>query len=45
MWVTKEKEEVKKSRKVFEEEWLKTQNLINLTQKDQENMKKFLFVD
>lgn len=42
IWVTKEKEEVKRSRKVFEEEWHKTQNIIKLTQKDQENMKKLL---
>jgi hypothetical protein len=42
IWVTKEQEEVKKSRRVFEEEWHKTQNIIKLTQKDQENMKKLL---
>lgn len=34
IWVTKEKEEVKRTRKVFEEEWHKTQNIIKLTQQD-----------
>lgn len=31
IWVTKEQDEVKRTRKVFEEEWLKTQNIIKLT--------------
>ena len=31
IWVTKEQEEVKRTRKVFEEEWHKTQNIIQLT--------------
>jgi metal-dependent amidase/aminoacylase/carboxypeptidase family protein len=30
-WVSKEQEEVKRTRKVFEEEWHKTQNIIKLT--------------
>lgn len=31
VWVTKETEEVKRTRKVFEQEWHKTQNIIKLT--------------
>ena len=31
MWVTKEKEEVKKTRKVFEEEWKKTEKIMAIT--------------
>lgn len=42
VWVTRQQEEVKRTRKVFEEEWHKTQSIIKLTQKDQENMKKLL---
>eukprot|EP00347_Sterkiella_histriomuscorum_P007962 403346899 len=41
-WVTKEKEEVKKTRKDIEEQWQKTAQIIEQTQKNQENMKKLL---
>ena len=33
-WVTKEREEVKKTKKVFEQEWEKTAKIINSTTKD-----------
>ncbi len=41
-WVTKEQEEVKKSRKKFEKEYQKTQQIINEVAKNQESMKKML---
>lgn len=43
-WVTKEKEEVKKTRKKFEKEYQKTQQIISEVAKNQENMKKQLLV-
>ena len=42
IWVTKEKDEVKKTRKVFEEQWTKTALIIEQTQKNQDLMKKIL---
>lgn len=41
-WVTKEKEEVKKSRKRFEEEFQKTQHMINEIQRNQEAMRRLI---
>jgi uncharacterized protein with PIN domain len=41
-WVTKEKEEVKRSRKMFEQEFHKTQHMINEIQRNQEAMKKLI---
>lgn len=37
-WVTKEKEEVKKTKKVFEEEWQKTANMIQHTQQNYDHI-------
>lgn len=42
VWVKKEKEEVKKTRKIFEEEWHKTQKIIQITQENQLNIKKLI---
>lgn len=42
MWVSKETEEVKKTKKVFEEQWQKTAQILQDTQKNQDIMKKLL---
>ena len=42
IWVNAEKEEVKKTKKKFEEEWKKTKDIIEMTQKNSENMKKLI---
>jgi hypothetical protein len=39
-WVTKEKEEIIETKKVFEEQWKKTANIIEETQRNAELMKK-----
>lgn len=41
-WVVKEKEEVKKTKKAFEEQWQKTALIIEQTQKNQDIMKRLL---
>jgi uncharacterized membrane-anchored protein YhcB (DUF1043 family) len=41
-WVTKEREEVKKTKKVFEQEWEKTAKIINSTTKDTQQVKSIL---
>ena len=41
-WVTKEREEVKKTKKVFEQEWEKTAKIINSTSKDTQQVKQIL---
>lgn len=42
VWVTKEKEEVKRTQKVFKEQWAKTKEMIEQTEKNSEMMKKML---
>lgn len=44
-WVTKEHEEVKKTRRVFEEQWKKTALMIEQSQKNQDFMKRILSDD
>ncbi len=41
-WVNKERDEVKKTKKVLEEQWKRTTSIIEQTQKDAEVMKKIL---
>jgi hypothetical protein len=38
VWVSTEQEEVKKTKKKFEEEWKKTKDIIEMTQKNSENL-------
>lgn len=42
MWVTKEREELQNTKKVFVEQWKKTANLIEQTQQHTENIKKVM---
>lgn len=42
VWVTKEREEVKKTKKAFEQEWEKTAKIINSTSKDTAQVKQIL---
>lgn len=39
-WVSKEKEEVKKTKKVFEEQWKKTAEIIEQTNLNNDKMRK-----
>ena len=41
-WVTKEKEEIRRTKKVFEEQWAKTSKMIEWTQQDANYLKKII---
>jgi hypothetical protein len=42
VWVEKEREEVKKTKKVFQEQWAKTRQIIELTQQNHDNLAKII---